>query len=66
MKLARKTMSLPAAAERERPPPPQPVAVARTGAGKSPAGHRREPPKLPLPRPKLSDFEQELLAAWDS
>lgn len=60
------TQPVPAPAARDRQPAAQAVKVARSGAKHPPVTGRREPPKPSDAKPKLSDFEQELLAAWDS
>ena len=66
MKLA--PQSVPARESGPRPAAAaQSVTVARSGGGKHPpVTGRREPPKPSEAKPKLSDFETELLAAWDS
>lgn len=60
------TQSVPAPATRDRQPAAQPVKVARPGGKHPPVTGRREPPKPSEAKPKLSDFETELLAAWES
>jgi hypothetical protein len=58
--------SVPAQAPRDRQPATQAVTVARAGGKHAPVSGRREPPKPPAAKPKLSDFETELMAAWDA
>ena len=66
MKLAPKSVPAPAPKDRTATAAAQAVTVARAGGKHPPVVGRREPPKPVAAKPKLSDFESELMAAWDS